>query len=367
MKHSLTLLCCLAATFFAHAQNAPRTGISLIGADSVNITMNDGYNLVNDSCATIVRHGHYNFSTHKFFGKFTDVSKANPSRVMAEGNYTADGLKDGEFTNYYANGRIQSKGTYKNNNYAGKWVVNYRSGNPEMIFEMTDAGELKVTDLWDNKGVKLVDNGNGDYHVNMGSIVWQGKLNDGLPDGTWTAASRNDLHNILITENFKKGKFQKGKSPAGSYTDASRIVLVDPNMLPYSVAEQLTVSTGGCNVVKPQRIVNAKFIISAADFNEQFKEIMAPYIAKVDVKNYEDDVVFEGTISSEGIFGGFRCTTLFDYNATRNIIDGLIRLPKLQPATVNGKPVAQGFRVTFSFRQGLHHFSYKFMPIEAPQ
>ena len=309
----------MAVTFFACAQNNTATVIRRFGADSVSINMNDRYNLVSDSCATIIRYAHYNFNTHKFFGKFKDVSKADPSHVMSEGSYTADGLKDGEFTNYTPNGRILSRGTYRNNQYAGKWAVNYTSGNPEIMFEMTDAGELKVTNLWDNKGVKLVDNGNGNYHVNMGSIVWHGKLKDGLPDGTWTASSRNDINNVLITEHFKNGKFQNGRSPAENYTDASRIVLIDANIFPYSVAEHLTIAQGGCDVVKPQRIVNAKFIISAAEFNEEFKEIMGPYLASIDIKNYEDNVVFEGTISSEGILSNFRCTTLFDYNATRSI------------------------------------------------
>lgn len=362
MKSPSIFLCCMAATFLAHAQNMPNVGAHVIGKDSINLAFNDRYNLVDDSCATIIRYAHYNFSTHKFFGKFKDVSKA-PAHLMSEGNYTANGLKDGEFTNYFPNGHIQSKGSYKNNQYTGQWVVNYRTGNPEMMFEMTDAGELKVMNLWDNKGVKVIDNGNGDYHVNMGSITWQGKLKDGLPDGAWTASNRNDAHNVLITENFKNGKFQKGKSPAGSYTDASRIVLVDPNVLPYSIAEQLTVSPGGCSVVQPQRIVNAKFTLSAADFNEEFKEIMLPYLSKIDITKYENDVVFDGIISNEGILGNFKCTTLFDDNAARNIINGLMRLPNLQPATVNGKPVAQGFRVTFTFHQGLYQFSHKFLPI----
>lgn len=367
MKYPLTFLCCILAAFSASAQNNLPEGIRLIGADSVNISMNDKYNLVNDSCASIVRYAHYNTSNRQFFGKFKDVSKANPSRIMAEGTYTANGQKDGMFTAYYPNGRIQSQGTYKNNRYSGQWVINYRNGNPELMFEMTDAGELKVMNLWDNKGAKVIDNGNGDYHVNMGSIMWQGTLKNGLPDGTWTAANRSGAHTVLITEDFKNGKFQKGKSPAGSYTDASRIVLIDPNILPYMTAEQLTASPGGCNVVKPQRIVNAKFTISAADFNERFKETMSPYLAKVDLTKYEDDVTFAGTISAEGIVGNFKCITLFDDNAARNIINGLIRLPSFLPATADGKPVPQGFSVTFTFHQGLYHFSYKFLPVTTPQ
>lgn len=366
MRSTTIFFCCIAATVLAHAQTSPNTGIHQIGKDSINLAYNDKYYLVDDSCATIIRYAHYNFGTHKFFGKFKDVSK-NPSHLLAEGNYAANGLKDGDFVNYYPNGRIQSKGAYKNNAYTGQWVINYRNGQPEMAFEMTDAGELKVMNLWDSKGSKVIDNGNGDYHVNMGSIVWQGKLKDGLPDGSWAATSRSDAHNVLITETFKNGKFQKGKSPAGSYTDASRIVLVDPNMMPFSAAEQLTVSPGGCSVVKPQRVTNAKFTLSAADFNEQFKEIMRPYIAKIDISKIENEVVFDGVVSSEGILGNFKCTTLFDDNAARNLINGLIRLPNLQPATVNGKPVEQKIRVTFTFHQGLYEFSHKLLPIETPQ
>lgn len=369
MKYPLTVFGCLAATFFARAQNAPQTGVHAIGKDSINLSLNDHYNLVDDSCATIIRHARYNFTTHKFTGKFTDVGRANPAHILAEGNYTANGLKDGDFVAYFPNGHVQSKGTYKNDKYTGKWEVGFRNGNPELNFEVDDAGNIKIMNAWNNKGVKEIDNGSGDYQVNMGSIIWHGKLKDGLPDGSWTATSKADPRTVLITENFKKGKFQKGKSQAGEYTDASRMVLIDPNILPYTIAEQMVVSPNGCEVVVRQqqpkeRIVNAKFAISASDFNQRFKESVNPYLAKANVLKYEDDVVFEGVISAEGIPGNFQCKTMFDDNVARNIISGLTRLPAFEPATINGKPVPQGFRVTFTFHNGLYHFSYKFLPLE---
>ena len=370
MKYPLSLSICVLAFSCVHAQQAvPRITLHPIGKDSISLAMNDRYNLIADSCATIVRNGHYNFSTHKFFGKFKDVSKEDPSMIRAEGAYTADGLKDGEYISRYSNGNIQSKGTYKNNKYLGKWEVYYKNGKPELNFEADDAGNIKITDMWNNKGIKTIDNGKGAYTVNMGSITWKGDLNDGYPDGSWTAVSRNSAsQNILITENFKKGKFQKGNSQAGDYKDASRVVLIDPNILPYNNAEEMIVAPNGCDApqAKP-RVKTARFVNGTAAFNESIKELITPYMGTVNLKSIENEVTFEGVISELGIVGNFKCTTMFDETIARNIINRLIQLPAFEPATLDGKPVPQHITITFVFHLGVYRFSYKLLPVKTDQ
>lgn len=83
--------------------------------DSVNLSLNGNFELIEDSCAPIIRRGHLELEPKKFMGRFKDVSRANPQLILTEGNYTPDGLKDGSFTSRYLNGNLQSKGDFKNN------------------------------------------------------------------------------------------------------------------------------------------------------------------------------------------------------------------------------------------------------------
>jgi hypothetical protein len=40
-------------------------------------------------------------------------------------------------------------------------------------------------------------------------------------------------------------------------------------------------------------------------------------------------------------------------------------LPALEPATIDGKPIAQKFRITITFDNGQYSFKYIFLPIES--
>src|SRR5687768_1126056 len=90
--------------------NRPMRNIrfSTIGKDSINLALNHQFNMIEDSCSQVIRYGHMNMFTRKFFGKIKDVSKLDPKIVLTEGNYTADGLKDGYFITHYLNGNLEA-------------------------------------------------------------------------------------------------------------------------------------------------------------------------------------------------------------------------------------------------------------------
>ena len=50
-------------------------------------------------------------------------------------------------------------------------------------------------------------------------------------------------------------------------------------------------------------------------------------------------------------------------NRLDQIVLDIVRTWRFQPATVNGKPVKQGFTITFDVNPGLYSFSYRFLPI----
>ena len=214
----------------------------ILGKDSVNLALNYQFNMIEDSCSQVIRYGHMNMANRKFYGKIKDVSKLDPKIVLTEGNYTADGLKDGYFITHYLNGNLEAKGTFKNNQNDGDWEIFYADGKPMITFTANEK-DIKIIDVWDAKGNKTVNSGTGNYRIDLEGIYWKGKLLNGKPDGTWRAANPEDAANItLVSETYKEGLFKKGTTALGSYNDAPRLALVPPNKLPFTNAESLMIA-----------------------------------------------------------------------------------------------------------------------------
>lgn len=228
----------------------------LIGKDSVIIPYDGRYNIVKEECTKMIRHGHFNFKTNHFFGKFKDLSATDSTMVLAEGSFTKEGLKDGEFdvkypdgtleakgrymadkyegdwSFYYPNGAISSKGTFLNDKYSGVWEFYHSNGQKALVFAVKGK-DVTVVDEWRDDGTQLVKAGNGSF-ISLNGVVWHGKLVNGAPDSTWTCDFflRNPQP-TYITETFANGKLQAGqvKGPIANrdYNDRSVIDLL-PNL-----------------------------------------------------------------------------------------------------------------------------------------
>jgi hypothetical protein len=350
-----------------YAQNTPRrVGFRILGKDSINLALNEDYQMIEDSCATIIRHGHYDARNRIYKGKFTDVSKANPSLILSEGNYTNDGLKDGEFTSRFINGNLQSKGNYKNNKYDGKWAVNYENGKPRITFEVND-DIVKIVDVWNEKGNKIVDNGKGSYSISLGAIIWNGKLDGGRPDGTWKGYRTSDAtQETVVKESFKKGVFQKGNNLLSEYTDASHISLFSQDMLPYVSVEKMMVSPVACGGIKQKHFVNAQYSLGNIAFGDKINELVQPILARVDIGMYNNmELVLDGNVNDIGIINNLRNNTAFNESIAQSLISQLRRLPAIQPATADGKAVKSNFKLTFVFSLGVYRYSWLFSQIPA--
>lgn len=371
----------LAAGFFfslcSFAQNMPlspvksnvaftlrRIHLNFIGKDSINLALNEDFDMIEDSCSQIIRHAHLKKQSRKFYGPFKDVSRLDSSLVLTEGNYTDDGLKDGPFITRYLNGKLQAKGSYKNNKYDGHWELFYDDGKPKLSFD-ANGDEISIADAWDEKGNKTVINGKGNYRVDIGSMYWKGKLLNGKPDGTWKAYKTDDATNTdIISESYKNGVFQKGKAPLGEYTDAARMTLVPANKLPFTRAEMLRISAVPCNGVKRKHIVNAQYRNGFSAFSEEIKQLITPYLSKVDLASYDNTLVIEGVVAESGNVGHLDSHTPFNESIARGLIMQLTRLPSLEPATADGKPITQKITITFNFTRGMYSFSYRLLPID---
>ncbi|MGI4751900.1 MAG: toxin-antitoxin system YwqK family antitoxin [Janthinobacterium lividum] len=230
-----------------------------ITKDSVNLSLNSEFELIEDSCSEVIRYTRIHLPGRKFFGPVKDVSKSDPELTLTEGTYSTDGLKEGSFITHYLNGNLQAKGNFYNNLYEGRWEIYNEDGKPKLTFEAHEK-DIKVIDCWDSKGVKQVDQGKGNFRVELGLLYWQGKLVNGKPDGTWRAIKTDDATQAaVVTENFKNGLFVKGSDPTGAYKDSSRIVLVPADYLPFTRAEKMRISTVPCNGVKRKHMVRAQY------------------------------------------------------------------------------------------------------------
>jgi len=278
MKSLLILL--LAVVYFSigYAQDTAKINLhsKLIGKDSVILFFNKNYEVVDPTCADIIRYGHYDIVHRCCIGKFKDVNKKDTSVILADGEYTTHGFKIGLFTAKYLAGQLQAKGSFKNGYYEGDWVVYYPNGNlackgnfinnvyngnwefyyedgkPNIFFEAVN-GQLNILSAWSTSGKKITNNGNGDYSIQNGGILWNGRLKNGFPDGEWQFKNGTSTG----TEVFKNGQFVKGTNNSSivigtkEYTDHSRINLLPQFPSPTIFnAERLNISLSDCESTK---------------------------------------------------------------------------------------------------------------------
>jgi len=363
---SVLLLVITANCVLAQTEKTPRhVPLHTIGKDSVNLSLNENYNRIEDSCATLIRYGHALIKERKYIGKFKDVSQLDTSVLMSQGEYTADGLKTGLFTAWYINGELQSKGVYKNNNYDGHWEVYYDDGNPEMVFEAVN-DTVRIISVWDAEGKKTVENGKGTYTVTIKPYTWKGKLENGRPDGTWHAYKTDDATQTdLVEEYFKKGVFHDGKSPVGKYTNESHILLINPDItFPYTRAEKFLIATVACNMVRRKHIVNAQYAEGRASLSNIIARAIGSYLSRVNTRMLSGQLTLQGVVNEAGLITDLKPLNAFDDNFVHGIVASFHNVPGINPATADGKPIRQGFRITISFENGNYRMGYRFLPID---
>jgi hypothetical protein len=360
------LCCCLhAKAQIINGVNLAHTRsirINYVSRDSVNLALNDAYELIEDSCKQVIRYAR--LKQRKFYGKIKDVSSLDISLVLTDGNYNADGQKDGYFITHYLNGQLQAKGSFKNDRYDGKWETYYNDGKPRLVFE-ANGNDKKIINAWDVKGTKIIDDGKGSYRADLGSIYWKGKLLNGKPDGTWVAIKTNDANEMeVLNEKYKNGSFIKGSGPLGAYTDASRLELVAADLLPFTHAELMRISMVPCDGVKRKAIVSAQFRNGSAAFSQYIVDLVGPTIGKIDLRKYQGliRVDINGEVGENGVI-----VKLVSNSPYHEIYDKLIpqlrNLPPLFPATIDGKPTTEKITMSFTIEEGVYHYSYQLLPV----
>lgn len=177
MKASLlTFFTIIWASLIFAQQPGPRRSINFrsIGKDSINLHFDENYFLIEDTCSSIVRYGHYDFKTRQFFGEFRDLNKHDPMIILAEGKYI-DGKLNGPFTLRYLNGSNQAMGSFKDGGFDGNWKLFYGDGKPRLDFTVTGQ-KITIENAWDKSGAAVVTDGEGKYRAELDGVYWEGKL-----------------------------------------------------------------------------------------------------------------------------------------------------------------------------------------------
>lgn len=368
MKQTLLFLVLIVIVNISDAQTTQRhISFRSFDRNSVNLSLDDNYYLIEDSCKQITRYSRFDFKQRKFHGKFTDVSNANQGLIVSEGTYTIDGLKSGEFISHYLNGNLQAKGNFKNDKYDGAWEVYYGDGKPEVSFEVKE-GVCRILNAWGTDEKKIVDNGNGTFMISLGQLYWKGKLLNGRPDGTWRLFNVDDISKTpLASEYFKKGMFHDGSHGTVDYTDASHIDFDMPVKLPFMNAETMSISPVACDGSRQVHIVNAQYRDGLNSFSNYIGLAVSPYFSQHDLRGMEMTIAINGEIADDGNLINLKNSDGANESLARQIIIRLADLPRLQPATVNGKPVKQKFTIFFTITNGFYKFTYQFLPIKVSQ
>ncbi len=364
MKQSLLFILFLSLSLATNGQSLNRRiNFNPIDKDSLNMSLNGNFNLIEDSCAQIIRHTRFNFETRKFHGKFTDVSKADPNIIITEGNYSPDGLKDGAFILHYLDGKVQAKGSFKDDKLAGRWERFYENGKPEVTFEAKD-NDYTIIDAWKPDGTKIVDNGNGLYVADFKVFYWKGKLVNGKPDGSWKLYDAKD-NSVTATEKFKNGQFMGGENQIMSYSNASRISLISTIDIPFINAEGMRVGAP-CDFqgLVPNRIVNAHYKSGIDAFNNRMGLAVTNYLNHNNLEGVVANFFITGDITVQGTIENLTREGVYAGETARGLIRVIESLPRLEPATVDGKPVVQKFQISFEIRTGHYSYSFRFLPIK---
>lgn len=335
-----------------------------IDKDSVKLSLNNNFELIEDSCASILRYARLDTTLGKFVGHIKDVSRANPNVILTDGTYDKAGNKQGLFVTHFANGQLEARGNFIKNKFDGKWELYYDDGKPRMFFEVHDY-DIQLTDYWDPSGNKTVDNGRGKYRFNVSQIYWEGHLIDGRPVGPWYAYKSGKDDPPIMTEMYKLGVFQVGRSPSGKeYKDAARMELVSADLLPFTRAEALSPSAIPCGA-KISNIVHPQYKGGLDAYNALLSEEVHNALRATDLKQFDGNTFsVTGIVDEKGRLTDLKAVNSFNEVISNKLIQVLKGMPGLEPIMTDGSRAKVSVRFNFIFSGSFCNFNYVFTTVD---
>ncbi|MEI9920336.1 MAG: rhomboid family intramembrane serine protease [Bacteroidota bacterium] len=133
----------------------------------------------------------------------------NNGIIQMKGSYKDD-AKDGIFIYYTVKGAYSAAGVYNNDQRVGKWETFHPNGKIESEVYYRDRYFLKS--YWDSTGVQMVTNGKGkEIHRYPNDVVAiEGNYVDGYQEGYWYGRHKDG--SMYFEENYARGRLVNGRS-----------------------------------------------------------------------------------------------------------------------------------------------------------
>jgi len=151
---------------------------------------------------------------------YDSLGRVNSSRMydsngnlIAEGIVNQEGDKLGDWSYFYASGKIKSKGRYNNNRRVGQWLYYYKSGNIEQKGNFKRGAPHGLWKWYFNDGVLKreeyynfgLEDGESVEYDEYGTIIAKGNYIEGLKEGKWFYDFYFHTEEGNYKNNFKDG------------------------------------------------------------------------------------------------------------------------------------------------------------------
>ena len=156
------------------------------------------------------------------FREYNPTGQVIKSLVYSEGTVTGegiiedDGVRNGHWKDYYADGKLKAEGEYKDGKPAGEWKFFYDDGKLEQTGKYTNNGKYQGTWRWyfENEQLKReeeytngeLDGMHTEYDEN-GRKVEEGEYADGQEEGPWFTTIGDYFERGIYKDGLKNGKW----------------------------------------------------------------------------------------------------------------------------------------------------------------
>ena len=177
----------------------------------VRIYYNQDWQITRENGAVFYREADYDTLRRYFEGSVKDFTRNG--HLFAEGHYHL-GEKDGMFKFYFADGKtVKSEGRYDRNYRTGNWKFYYPNGQVNQVLKF-DHGDFSVVDFYNEKGAHKVENGNGQWELEVDAglekpLLLEGGFENGKKTGVWYYRFKKG--STIAAEQFEDGRFRFGE------------------------------------------------------------------------------------------------------------------------------------------------------------
>lgn len=219
-------------TMILSPESKPRPAIFASQRTS-RIYFNQDWQICMPENASYYRESFWAKDLNFFGGNFTDFYA--DGRILAEGRIEFRQL-NGPFTRYFRNGQVQTKGEFNKGMPVGKWLYYQENGDPDFEIEFT-MGDYKLHFLNPEDPNFKVNSGTGhfsilldNWHETRTSI--EGNFENHLKTGDWKYIQDETT---LVNEVYKKDKYKRGYmiTVNGRVTTTSTVLDATFFTLPY--------------------------------------------------------------------------------------------------------------------------------------